>query len=265
VSRCGQNWRTSTPPIAGAVATDEQVRSGSRIWPQFRNKGQIPEVASKTTRAGRRDQLPGAGARAAARPNRPISASRPASARPCHLIAACAHAATAASASPRTDPVGPGGKGSRPSVAARRQPGADLLGGVHPDAADRGVVRGLLRDGEGRQRHGLWARRRVGRDTIWSWRRSCTCRGRRSTGRRRRRPPGPPPRPATVSPGTRRSRSRSTMAVPGRGSPNAGIPGTLARDRRPRAMRPTSGTGPRGTETSGTTGSRWSRFPALSA
>jgi nucleoside-diphosphate-sugar epimerase len=49
--------------------------------------------------------LPGAGARAAARPNRPVNASQAAAGRPCHLIAAYAHAATAASASPRTDPV----------------------------------------------------------------------------------------------------------------------------------------------------------------
>ncbi len=49
-------------------------------------------------------------------------------------------------------------------VAAWRQPCADVLGGVHPDAADRRVVRGLLRDAEGHQRHGAGARRRVGRD-----------------------------------------------------------------------------------------------------
>ena len=33
-------------------------------------------------------------------------------------------------------------------VAARGEPRADVLGGLHPDPADRGVVRGLLRDAE---------------------------------------------------------------------------------------------------------------------
>jgi hypothetical protein len=77
---------------------------------------------------GRRDQLPGAGARAAVRPNRPSSASTSPAPRPCQRIAACAHAATTASASPSGDPVGPGGQGSRPSgvsMTAARRPNSD--------------------------------------------------------------------------------------------------------------------------------------------
>jgi hypothetical protein len=60
------------------------------------------------------DQLPGAGVRAAARPNRSASASRSASAQPCHLTTATAHAATRASASPSRDPIGPAGRGHGP-------------------------------------------------------------------------------------------------------------------------------------------------------
>ncbi|HEX3959370.1 MAG TPA: hypothetical protein VHZ03_22515 [Trebonia sp.] len=66
-------------------------------------------------RPGRRDQLPGAGGRAASRPNRPSSASKSSALRPCQRIAACARAATRARASPSSDPSASAGEGSRPS------------------------------------------------------------------------------------------------------------------------------------------------------
>jgi hypothetical protein len=137
---------------------------------------------------------PASGTRVAARPNRPISAARSASARPCHLTAASAHATTRASASPSGDPAGPGGDGSRPSgvsTTATRQPNSDVAScSSWPTLARR--------------------RRRQPRTVAAA--RS------RTKGRRARRTPGP----RTRHPHRRTAASRQSFPVTGLRSPAGG-------------------------------------------
>jgi hypothetical protein len=153
---------------------------------------------------GLRDQLPGAGARAAARPNRPISACRSAGLRPCQAIAACAHAATRASASPSGDPVGPGGDGSRPSgvtAIAMRRPNSDVAScSSWPARARR------RRSQPGRSRPGRPAPRPAGPSRC----RAAPTRRPPARSRPRRPPAGEPP---TTGAGC--ASPRTTCTVPG--------------------------------------------------